>query len=245
MGHGDRSDRGYTRLTEVLIDMTFSIVGRCGRSGMFGVAITTSSICVGARCPHARAGAGAVATQNVTDPTLGPAILDQLAAGRSAQKALNHVIEGTTNLDYRQLTVVDIKGGTASFTGTNILGTHAESAGKDCYAAGNLLSTEAVPAAMTAEYESNSAEHIAERLLRSLEAGIDAGGEEGDVHSAALLVVHEHPFPLVDLRVDWADADPVVQLRRLWGDYEPQMHDYLTRAIDPAAAPSYGVPGDE
>ena len=56
--------------------MTFSIVGRCVNTGMFGVAITTSSICVGARCPHARAGVGAVATQNITDPSLGPRLLD-------------------------------------------------------------------------------------------------------------------------------------------------------------------------
>ena len=225
--------------------MTFSIVGRCQRSGMFGVAITTSSICVGARCPHARAEAGAVATQNVTDPTLGPAILDQLAAGKSAQKALNHVIEGAENLDYRQLTVVDSAGGTASFTGKNILGTHSESAGSDCYAAGNLLSSTSVPNAMTTAFESNSEEHLAERLLRALEAGLNAGGEEGDVHSAALLVVDRQPFPLVDLRVDWDDVKPISRLRGLWQAYEPQMIDYLTRAIDPAAAPSYGVPGDE
>ena len=63
--------------------MTFSIAGRCARSGMFGVAITTSSICVGARCPHARAGVGAVSTQNVTDPNLGPLVLDMMAAGQA------------------------------------------------------------------------------------------------------------------------------------------------------------------
>lgn len=225
--------------------MTFSIVGRCQRSGMFGVAITTSSICVGARCPHARAKTGAVATQNVTDPALGPAILDQLSAGHSAQKALNHVIEDLEHLDYRQLTVVDAAGGTASFTGKNILGTHSESAGSDCYAAGNLLSSTIVPSAMTSSFEENSQEHLAERLLRALEAGLNAGGEEGDVHSAALLVVDGQPFPLVDLRVDWDDDAPIVLLRALWQAYEPQMIDYLTRAIDPSSAPSYGVPGDE
>ncbi|MGI9319021.1 MAG: DUF1028 domain-containing protein [bacterium] len=225
--------------------MTFSIVGRCQQSGMFGVAITTSSICVGARCPHARAGVGAVATQNVTDPSLGPRILDQLAAGKSAQEALDQVTHGIDNLDYRQLTVVDGSGRTASLTGNQILGTNAESSGEGCYAAGNLLSTVEVPVAMTSTFENNASEHLAERLLRSLEAGINAGGEEGDVHSAALLVVDTQSFALVDLRVDWADLNPVAQLRELWHDYEPQMLDYLTRALNPAAAPSYGVPGDE
>ena len=225
--------------------MTFSIVGRCRRSGMFGVAITTSSICVGARCPHARAGVGAVASQNVTDPNLGPLLLDALETGLDAEKALERVITGRGNLDWRQLTVVDSQGRTAAWTGENILGTNAESAGGDCYAAGNLLANTRVPSAMTASFGDHAGDHLAERLLHALEAGLAAGGEAGDVHSAALLVVHEQPFPLVDLRVDWADEDAVPALRRLWAAYQPQMKDYLTRAVDPSAAPSYGVPGDE
>ena len=225
--------------------MTFSIVGRCRRSGMFGVAITTSSICVGARCPHARAGVGAVASQNVTDPNLGPLLLDALESGLDAEKALERVITGRQNLGWRQLTVVDSQGRTAAWTGEHILGTNAESAGSDCYAAGNLLANTRVPSAMTTSFGEHAGDHLAERLLHSLEAGLATGGEAGDVHSAALLVVHEQPFPLVDLRVDWADEDAVPALRRLWEAYEPQMNDYLTRAVDPSFAPSYGVPGDE
>ena len=72
--------------------MTFSVVGRCQSTGMFGVAIATSSICVGARCPHVRAGVGAVATQNVTDPTYGPRVLDLLARGHDADDALARAI---------------------------------------------------------------------------------------------------------------------------------------------------------
>jgi len=212
---------------------------------MFGVAITTSSICVGARCPHVRAGVGAVATQNVTDPSLGPALLDAMEAGHDADAALSLVTKDRPFLDYRQLTLVDKAGRTASFTGSNILGTNAVSQGAGCFAAGNLLSTVEVPVAMRRSFEENPDQHLAERLLIALEAGIAAGGEEGDVHSAALLVADEQPFPLVDLRVDWADQDTEKVLRRLWKDYEPQMLDYLSRAIDPSAAPSYGVPGDE
>ena len=66
----------------------------------------------------------------------------------------------------------------------------------------------------------------------------------GHVKSAGLLVVHEQPWPLVDLRVDWEDDGPVGRLRELWERYEPQMQAYVTRALDPAAAPAYGVPGD-
>jgi len=225
--------------------MTFSLIGRCERTGAFGVAITTSSICVGARCPHVRAGAGAVATQNITDPAFGPAILELLAQDMGASEALEEAMAGKPHLDYRQLTVIDKTGATASFTGANILGTHAVFDGENCFAAGNLLSTVDVVSAMAGKFAANPDLHLAERLLAGLEAGVAAGGEEGPTHSAALLVAHEQPFALVDLRVDWDDDDPVAFLRRVWTDYEPQMNDYLIRAIDPPSAPTYGVPGDE
>jgi uncharacterized Ntn-hydrolase superfamily protein len=98
---------------------------------------------------------------------------------------------------------------------------------------------------MTDTFAANADRHLAERLLRALEAGVAAGGEEGPVHSAALLVVHEQPFPLVDLRCDWDDDDPIAKLRGLWAAYEGEMQAYLDRALNPTAAPSYGVPGDE
>ena len=224
--------------------MTFSIVGRCSRTGMFGVAITTSSICVAARCPWARAGVGAVATQNVTDPSLGPAILDRLAAGDDASGALAAVIEGRAHIEHRQLTVVDVEGRTAHYTGAKILGTNAVMEGRDCVAAGNLLSTRDVPKAMVQTFEAGPEVHLAERLLEALEGGLAVGGEEGPVKSAGLLVVHEHSWPLVDLRVDWDDGNPIAALRRLWRAYEPQMDDYIVRAVDPDSAPAYGVPGD-
>jgi len=224
--------------------MTFSITGHCARTDMFGVAITTSSICVGSRCPHARAGVGAVATQNITDPTLAERVFERLAAGDTAPEAVATVMDGRANADYRQLAVVDRAGRTGHFTGAHILGTNRVVEGDHCLAAGNLLSSVEVPAAMLAGFEADPDAHLAERLLAGLEAGLAAGGEEGPVHSAALLVHHQQPFALVDLRCDWDDDDPVAVLRRLWTDYKPQMQPYLDRAVDPSAAPSYGVAGD-
>jgi uncharacterized Ntn-hydrolase superfamily protein len=224
--------------------MTFSIAGRCGRTGMFGVAITTSSICVGARCPHARAGAGAVATQNITDPAYGPRILDLLAKGHDADDALARALEGQPYTEYRQITVVDGAGSTAVHSGSKILGRNGVATNKDCVAAGNLLRTVEVPDAMADAFARYADRHLAERLLRSLEAGQQAGGEEGPVRSAALIVVDRLPFPLVDLRCDWDDENPIARLRKLWTDYAPQMQAYVDRAVDPSAAPSYGVPGD-
>ncbi len=224
--------------------MTFSIAGHCEKSGMFGVAITTSSICVGSRCPHVRAGVGAVATQNITDPHLATLVLDLMQAGDTASQAIEKIVADRENIEYRQLTAVDSNGASAHFTGTEILGNNAVAQGKHCVAAGNLLSTIAVPDAMIKTFDAHPDAHLAERLLSALEAGINAGGEEGPTHSAALLVADKMPFALVDLRVDWHDTDPVAKLRKLWTDYQPQMQDYLNRAINPAAAPSYGVAGD-
>ncbi len=225
--------------------MTFSIVGFCERTGMAGVAITTSSICVGSRCPWVRAGAGAVTTQNVTDPTIGNEVLDLFAQGVGAADAVKRVMDGRQHADYRQVAVVDMKGNTAHFTGANILGTNEVAEGHHCVAAGNLLSTTDVPHAMVRSFDTGTEKHLADRLLGALQAGIAAGGEEGDTHSAGLLVAHEQPWPLVDLRVDWTNDCPGEVLRGIWNDYEPQMMDYLTRALNPTDAPSYGVAGDE
>lgn len=224
--------------------MTFSIAGRCAATGAFGVAITTSSIAVGARCPHARAAVGAVATQNVTDPDLGPLLLDHMEKGLSARQAIDAVVQGRPHIDYRQLTAVDAAGNSASWSGSQILGTHAVSQAVDCVAAGNLLKSGGLARVMTDTFAVEARQHLAERLLRALEAGLASGGEEGPVRSAALIVHHRQAFPLVSLRVDWDDQNPIATLRRLWEDYRPQMAAYLQRAIDPTQAPSYGVPGD-
>jgi len=224
--------------------MTFSISGFCERTGMVGVAITTSSISVASRCPWVRAGVGAAATQNVTDPSLGNLMLDGLEQGKSPNQVIDDLANGREFIQYRQLAVIDAKGQSASFTGNQTLGTNAVVQGNGCIAAGNILITTAVPQAMADTFALHSKLHLAQRLLLALQAGVDAGGEEGPVHSAGLKVAHIHPWPLVDLRVDWADDAPITQLMELWKAYEPQMMDYNSRAINPSLAPSYGVPGD-
>lgn len=224
--------------------MTFSIVGRCARTGQLGVAISSSSIAVGARCPWLQAGVGAVSTQNITLPALGPQVLGRLAEQTPAEAALAQVMAAEPWREHRQVTVVDAQGRTAHFSGREALGVHHAVAGAQCVAAGNLLASPAVIEAMVPAFESTPGP-LADRLLAAMQAALAAGGEAGPVHSAALKVVGEVPWPIIDLRVDWAEADPIGQLASLWQAYRPQMQDYLTRALDPTAAPSYGVPGDE
>jgi len=223
--------------------MTLSLAGRCAETGMVGGVITTSSPCVGARCLWVRAQSGVVLTQNVTNPALGPAGLAEMAAGVNATDTLAHLLEMELHPDYRQLAVLSFAGQSATFSGKNALGIYATATGHDCVAAGNLLDNSGVPQAMVAAFETSSG-HLADRLLSAIDGGLAAGGEAGPVHSAALVVCHTQPWPIADLRVDWHD-NPVAQLRAVWQVYQPQMADYILRADNPGAAPTYGVPGDE
>ena len=119
--------------------MTFSIVGRCAETGQLGIAISSSSIAVGARCPWLRAGVGAVSSQNITLPALGPQILDELAGGSAPPQALDHSLTRNGYSQYRQVAVVDAHGRTAVFSGNHALGINNAVAGDQCVAAGNLL----------------------------------------------------------------------------------------------------------
>jgi uncharacterized Ntn-hydrolase superfamily protein len=224
--------------------MTFSIAARCPKTGMLGVAITTSSIAVASRCPWARAGVGAVSTQNITDPSLGRKGLDLLASGVAAPEAMQQMMAGSEYAAYRQVTMIDAEGRTAIWSGDKTLGIHAAAMGRDCVAAGNLLRSTDIPNVLVKAFEAATGDHLADRLLAALEAGLAAGGEMGPVHSAGLLVVDRTEWPLVDLRVDWDDDNPLPPLRKLWDAFRPQAQDYIIRALDPRKAPAYGVPGD-
>jgi len=224
--------------------MTFSISGHCPRTNMFGTAVTSSSVCVAARCGNwVRAGAGVIATQNITDPRLGAIGVDLLARGYSAQGAIDQMVASNAHPEVRQLAAVDQDGRTAWYSGSGTLGTNRVVEGDRCVAAGNILSSEDVPAMMVEAFSASPEAHLAERLVQGLEAGLAAGGEEGDVRSAGVYVVHRHVFPIVDLRVDW-HYTPIDELRNVWEAYRPEMDAYITRATNPVAAPSYGVPGD-
>ncbi|UXV17985.1 DUF1028 domain-containing protein [Pseudomonas fluorescens] len=224
--------------------MTFSVVARCAETGQLGIAISSSSIAVGARCPWLRPGVGAVASQNITLPSLGPQILDVLGQGVAPSEALAKVLAGQAHSQYRQVTVIDHQGRTAHFSGAQTLGIHAAQSGEQCVAAGNMLADASVIEAMVRAFE-RAPGQLAERLLAALHAGQARGGEAGPVHSAALVVADDLLWPIVNLRVDWADEDPIGALDQLWQAYRGQLQDYIDRAINPQHAPGYAVPGDD
>ena len=222
--------------------MTFSLVGCCARTGMLGLVVASSSPAVAARCAWARSRVGAVATQNVTDPSLAPQVLDLMELGRPATDALSEVTARAPFTEYRQLAVIDAAGRTASYSGARTLGRHSSRAGKDCLAAGNILADVKVTEAMVQAFELHPQDYLADRLLDALRAGAAAGGEEGPVHSCGLLVVDRVTWPVTDLRVDWHD-DPITELARLWAVWRPQEAAYVQRALDPTARTELRGPG--
>lgn len=222
--------------------MTFSIVARCARTGMFGVAVSSSSPAVAARCAYVRAGVGAAASQNVTDPRLGERALDLLGLGAGAAQVIDILRTGPA-LDHRQVLVVDRCGGTAIHSGAKVLGLWNEARAENVACGGNLLKDPGVPQAMVSAFTRSSG-HLADRMLLAMRAALEAGGEAGPVRSAGLKLADQVSWPVADLRVDWTEACPIEGLASLWDVYRPQLDAYVTRALDPDAAPSYGVPGD-
>lgn len=224
--------------------MTFSLLARCPETGAFGMVIASSSPAVAARCAHARAGVGVAATQNITDPALGPRLLDLMQAGLSAPEAMARVVGESPFIDYRQLMCIDSAGRLAGHAGARTLGVWALAEGDGAIAGGNLLANTGVPAAMLAGFTAAQGA-FGDRLIAALAAGAAAGGEAGPVHSAGLLMVDRESWPVASLRSDWSDAaTPIEEVARAWAVYSPQMAAYILRAHDPREAPSYGVPGD-
>ena len=223
--------------------MTFSIVARCAETGMFGVAVSSSSPAVAARCAYAQAGIGAVASQNITDPTLGPKALGLLALGADADQAVAVLRASNRFMEFRQVLVVDAAGRAAIHSGPQALGTWGEANAENVACGGNLLADKGVPAAMVQAFLGATG-HLGDRLLVSMRAALAAGGEAGPVRSAGMKLVRDVAWPVADLRVDWSEECPIAGLADLWAIYKPQLDAYVTRALEPSAAPSYGVAGD-
>lgn len=224
--------------------MTFSLVARCAETGMFGVAISSSSPAVAARCSYARAGVGAVASQNVTDPTLGPAGLDLMEQGKGAVETIAQLQASNDFMAYRQVLAVDASGRTAIHSGENSLGIWTQAQAENVASGGNLLANDGVPQAIVDGFLGATG-HLGDRLLAAMQAGLAAGGEAGPVHSAGLKLVDTVAWPVADLRCDWTEDCPIAAVATAWEVYKPQLEAYVQRALDPSEAPSYGVPGDE
>jgi len=212
---------------------TFTIVGRCERTGMLGICLVTSEIATGSRGPHVKAGVGAVATQAYTNPYLGKLGLNLLELGFPAHKVVEEIRSTDEYIEYRQIGVVDKDGNTAVYTGKENKEWAGAFAKKNYIAMGNYLVNEGVAKAMANAFEASASEDLEERLMRAIEAGGNAGGQHGGEHHAAAIIVYDRDIlPRVDLRVDYHKKS-IDKLRQLLDFYKPLIPYYIARPLDP------------
>ncbi len=212
--------------------MTFSIIGRCARTGMLGVAIATGEMAVGSRCIHVLPGVGAVISQASSNPVLGHLGLNLLGQGYAAPRVLDEIAANDRFPERRQLGCLDSRGESAGRTGAQNRPWAGHRAGANVVAAANMVTGEGVADGMIETFLATEDQPLWERLSRALEAGKAAGGQPDGERSAGLYIVDRAPYALVDLRVD-LHPEPVAELRRLADEYFPLIAYYSERPRDP------------
>jgi len=212
--------------TRKLVLATFSIAARCPRTGMVGVAVCTAVPAVGALCPFAKPGVGAIASQSFVNPYLGIDGLALLERGIGAQTALEQLIANDPGQDVRQLSIVDRMGNAAAFTGKSCLPWGGHVVGDGYAVAANMMIDETTVTAMARAFEDAVADDLPERLLKALEAGDATGGDYRGRQSAALLVYYKEAYPYRSLRVD-EHRTPVAELRRIFTVCQQQLFPFV------------------
>jgi len=209
-----------------LILTTFSIVARCPRTGMVGVAVCTAVPAVGALCPFAQPGVGAIATQSLVNPYLGIDGLVLLKEGLSAEATVRQLLATDPGRDVRQLSIVDPRGTAAAFTGQRCLPWCGHVVGDGYAVAANMMVDDTTVSAMARAFEETVKAELPERLLHALEAGDATSGDYRGRQSAALLVYHTEAYPHRSLRVD-EHRTPVAELRRIFTLSEHQLFPFV------------------
>jgi uncharacterized Ntn-hydrolase superfamily protein len=193
--------------------MTWSIVARDRETGLFGLAIASRFFAVGALCPWAEGGVGAVCTQAMVNPILGPRSLALLRESLNAPDVRDILIAGDEGRAQRQLHLIDAAGRTAAHTGESCIDWCGHLAADGISVAGNMLAGPDVVAETVAAYEANLKQPIVERLIAAMKAGEAAGGDKRGKQSAALLIQGDEAYPRLSLRVD-DHRDPLAELAR-------------------------------
>ncbi len=218
--------------------MTWSIVARDASSGAFGIAVTTKAFAMGARCPHAMSGVGAIATQSFTNPMFGTRGLRLLQEGVSAGDVLEVLVARDDGRAIRQVHLIDAKGRNAAYTGASCVGWCGHRLGDGFSVAGNMLVGPDVVDDTFQSYAASAGQPFAERLIGALDAGQAAGGDKRGRQSAVLLVYSTEDVAEINLRVD-DHPEPLVELRRLLGVYYRDSAPF--RAIFPTRARPSGI----
>ncbi len=206
--------------------MTWSIVARDPRTNAFGVAISTRFFAVGALCPYALGGVGALSTQALVNPTYGPRGLRLLQEGVPAADVVAILIGSDPGRAHRQLHVVDGAGRVAVHTGDECIDWCGHVTGDGFSVAGNMLAGPWVVADTAAAYTANIDQPFAERLIHALEAGEAAGGDKRGKQSAALIIYSTEEYPELSLRVD-DHPDPLRELQRLYAKSQERFVHFM------------------
>jgi uncharacterized Ntn-hydrolase superfamily protein len=212
--------------------MTWSLVAHAG-DGAFGVAVASRAFAVGALCPYARSGVGALSTQALVNPHYGTPALDLLAEGTPPEEVARVLTAADAGREHRQLHLVDARGRVAAHTGRACIDWCGHLAGAHYSVAGNMLAGPQVLQETAVAYERSAGMPLAERLLAALDAGDAAGGDKRGRQAAAILVVTTEAYPFLDLRVD-DHEQPLRELRRLYAKsferYQPLLACLPSRA---------------
>lgn len=198
---------------------TYSIVAMDRKTNQIGVAVQSHWFAVGALCPWIEPGVGVIATQSMVEVSYGPKGLALLRDGKSAQQALNVLLEADEGKELRQVAVVDAQGNVAVHTGKRCIAEAGHQIGDSFSAQANMMLNNTVWSAMASAFE-NSQGNLANRLLSALQAAQEAGGDIRGKQSASLLVSEnikdDAPWKNIftDLRVD-DHPDPILELKRL------------------------------
>ena len=199
---------------------TFSIVARDPETLELGVAVQSKFVAVGSVVPYARAGVGAIASQAWGNPRYGPIGLELLASGKSAEEVVNLMTSNDPHRNSRQLAIIGTDGNASVFTGSQCLKWAGGKHGANYSVQGNILTGPKVIEAMRKAFEDTNGT-LAERMIASLLAGQQAGGDKRGRQSAALLVVREGwgygglTDRFRDLRVD-DHPTPIKELERIY-----------------------------
>jgi uncharacterized Ntn-hydrolase superfamily protein len=205
---------------------TFSIVARCPRTGMLGVAVSTAVPAVGAVCPYVEPRVGAVSTQSWVNPYLAIEALRLMRSGVAGPEALDRVIAADPGRDVRQIGLVDAAGRAAAHTGVACTDWCGQIVQTDMAVQGNMLVGAATLERMAEAFVGSAALDLDERLLLALEAGQAAGGDKRGKQSAALKVFHVEEYAWLDLRAD-EHRHPVAELRRIHAVAKLQLRPFL------------------
>lgn len=225
--------------------MTFSILGHCTETGQVGLALTSVSIGVGGISPTYGHSGGIVVVQAKGNPRAGLAGARVLDGGGSAEEALAAIVGADVDPEERQIAVMDRGGGIGVRTGSKNGPWAGEVVGADRVAFGNVLVGPEVVEAMASAFDAAGGQPLADRLLGALEAGRDAGGQQGpggrrySERGAAVRVVGTEAFPEIpalDLRIDM-EFDAVTRLRALYETYRPVVGLRAMRAVNPRSMP--------